>query len=108
MKVSIKKSLLEEAAKCVRCGSCKSACPVFDVLRREPSSPRGRVSLIEARLRGAEGMGEAYARHIRECTLCGSCLSACPKFVNVPELVLAARSVQSEGELIPRVFSLAA
>ncbi|MFZ3072005.1 MAG: (Fe-S)-binding protein [Thermodesulfobacteriota bacterium] len=108
MKDSDKKSLLEEAAKCVRCGACKSACPTFDILRREPSSPRGRVSLIEARYRGAEGMGDAYARHIKECTLCGSCLSACPKAVNVPELVLRARSVQSEGEIIPSIFSLAA
>lgn len=108
MKDSIKKSLLEEAAKCVKCGACKSACPTFDVLRREPSSPRGRVSLIEARLRGVEGMKDAYVKHIKECTLCGSCLSACPKGVNVPELVLGARFSQSEGEFIPSVFSLAA
>src|SRR3989304_4442179 len=72
MKDSKKKSLLEEAAKCVRCGACKSACPTFDVLRREPSSPRGRVSLIEARLRGVEGMKDAYVKHIKEWTLCGS------------------------------------
>ena len=108
MKDSIKKSLLEEAAKCVRCGACKSACPTFDVLRREPSSPRGRVSLIEARLRGVEGMKDAYVKHIKECTLCGSCLSACPKGVNVPQLVLGARCSQSEDELIPSVFPLAA
>ena len=108
MKDSIKKSLLEEAAKCVKCGACKSACPTFDILRREPSSPRGRVSLIEARLRGAEGMRDEYVKHIKECTLCGSCLSACPKGVNVPELVLGARFSQSEDELIPSVFSLAA
>ncbi len=98
---------IKEALKCVRCGACKSVCPSFDVRRREPSSPRGRVALIEASLKGEEGLGGMYVGHIKECTLCGSCLNNCPNGVDVPGLVMAARAEHVRREGLSPVASFA-
>lgn len=88
--------LLDIASKCVRCGTCKSFCPSYEVLRREGSGPRGRVTLAETSLReaGAKGtpFGPAYLKYVKDCTLCGSCHSNCPNDVDVPALIVAARS----------------
>ena len=90
---------MEVSERCVRCGICKSVCPTYDVVRRENSGPRGRLSIIEARFKGEEGFKEAYMKSVRECTLCGACFGSCPNGVNIPELILAARNeiVDREG-----------
>ena len=90
--------LSEEASKCVSCGACNAMCPTYSVVRREGTGPRGRVALIRARLEEVAGsiegsaFGDEYLRDIKDCTLCASCLKACPREVNVPELVLGARA----------------
>ena len=86
-----------EAAKCVRCGACRSVCTTFNALYREGASARGKVALIEAEVNaddsiGDTGLGDKYRRHIKECALCGACLSGCPKGVDTPSLVMAARA----------------
>ncbi|MDH4227457.1 MAG: (Fe-S)-binding protein [Deltaproteobacteria bacterium] len=91
--------ILKEAARCVRCGTCKSSCPTFAVLGKEPSGPRGRVTLVEARFSGEQGFTKAYVKDLKDCTLCGSCKYNCPNDVDVPSLVIAGRveSVEREG-----------
>ncbi len=97
--------LIEEAAKCVKCGKCKGVCPTYNVVRREGTSPRGRVALINALAKGEEGFGEAYKRDIKDCTLCASCHTNCPNDVNVPELVIGARVESAESNGLPFIAS---
>ncbi|MEK7842536.1 MAG: 4Fe-4S dicluster domain-containing protein, partial [Deltaproteobacteria bacterium] len=37
--------LSQEINKCVLCGTCRSVCPTFGVVQREPASARGKVAL---------------------------------------------------------------
>ncbi len=88
--------LLDIASKCVRCGTCKSFCPSYEILRREGGGPRGRVTLAETSLKeagmGGTPFGPAFQKYVKDCTLCGSCHSNCPNDVDVPALILAART----------------
>jgi len=88
--------LLAIASKCVRCGTCKSFCPSYEILRREGGGPRGRVMLAETSLKeagtGGTPFGPAFQKYVKDCTLCGSCHSNCPNDVDVPALILAART----------------
>ncbi|MEE9613384.1 MAG: (Fe-S)-binding protein [Thermodesulfobacteriota bacterium] len=86
------KEYTKELDACVRCGACRSVCPTFGVIGREPVSPRGKLAMMEARSKGEERFGEAYLSHIGACTLCGACMENCPKGVDVPTCVLAARA----------------
>ncbi|MBI5233376.1 MAG: (Fe-S)-binding protein, partial [Deltaproteobacteria bacterium] len=55
-------NLLESIDKCVKCGACKSGCPVFDVLRHESAGARGKLALIGANLKAELSSSEAYEK----------------------------------------------
>ena len=58
-----------DANKCTECGLCRTACPVFNVIKSETLSPRGKVMLLK------EGVEHEI---FFACSLCGSCAVACP------------------------------
>lgn len=90
--------LREEIDKCVKCGTCRSVCPVFRGVGREPASTRGRITLVGSYLDGETGLTEAYIRQVKDCTLCGACTSNCPSGVPTPEIIAAARADLAEKE----------
>ncbi|MCK5450006.1 (Fe-S)-binding protein [Candidatus Pacearchaeota archaeon] len=79
-------NLMEEVAEilelCIKCGRCKSLCPVFRVLREETVSPRGKVIILSDKI---------LDKVIFECTLCKGCEQKCPLNVKVCDAILKAR-----------------
>lgn len=81
---------LRSINKCVRCGTCRSVCPVFEEVGWESSSTRGRIMIMK-------GLGDdldACAGSIdslNTCTTCGICTESCPAGVNPVDLVESAR-----------------
>lgn len=98
--------LREELNKCVRCGTCRSVCPVFWILGRETASARGKLALIQSYLNGEIGLSETYLKHIKECTLCGACKANCPNGVNTTGIISAARADSVEKLGMPVAASL--
>jgi glycolate oxidase iron-sulfur subunit len=86
------KELIDDIDKCVRCGTCRSICPTTRVSGRETGSARGKLTLIDAYLKGEIGMTEAYLKHLKECTLCGGCRDVCPAGVRTTDIFTAARA----------------
>ena len=86
------KQLTDEINKCVLCGTCRSVCPTFGVVHREPASARGKVALCDAYLNKEIGISECFIKHMNECVQCMACQKACPNDVNVPDIILAARA----------------
>ena len=39
--------IIEHGKKCVRCGQCRSVCPIFTELKTEGFSPRARIFLAD-------------------------------------------------------------
>lgn len=89
--------------KCVQCGTCRSVCPVFDLLGWESANTRGRMLIIKSLLEG-RAPSEEVLSSLATCTTCGICAARCPAGVNPPEVVEAARAqlvkcgVVSEGQ----------
>lgn len=79
--------------KCVRCGQCRTACPVFVEKKTETYAPRGRVFLTqllqEQEFTDYHKAGEA----LKSCLLCESCSSQCPSGINVHHMVALSRSL---------------
>ena len=84
--------LKDEAARCVRCGTCRSVCPTFRILGRETACARGKLTLIRAYLEGGISLTEDFIRHAKECTMCGACRDSCPNGVDTTGIIQAARA----------------
>jgi glycolate oxidase iron-sulfur subunit len=95
------KTIAEIARLCADCGTCQSACPVYQSELSEPNSPRGKVNLIKA----VDDSRLAPNRHNRgllyQCLVCGGCESACPNGVEFNSLMITYRNRISRGRRIP-------
>ncbi len=95
------KELSQEIDKCVLCGTCRSVCPTFGVVQREPAGARGKVALCDAYLNKEIGISEGFIKHMNECVQCMACQKACPNDVNVPDIILAARAEIAKENGLP-------
>ncbi len=82
------RKLLDE---CVHCGFCLPACPTYQLWGEEMDSPRGRILLMDAALRGQIALGEPVVRHWDACLGCMACETACPSGVRYGRLIEQTR-----------------
>ncbi len=91
------------AEVCVRCGTCRSVCPAFEVLGWESRSSRGRIMVAKALQEGLSPDAEVLDC-LNTCTTCGICNEKCPAGANPPAIVqqarrgLASRGVMTEAQ----------
>ncbi|NWJ47641.1 MAG: (Fe-S)-binding protein [Chloroflexi bacterium] len=87
---------------CVRCGLCLASCPTYVVKGVETSSPRGRISILNAVNKGNLHLMDAgVVSQIYECLDCRACEAVCPSGVQYGKLVESARDL-IEKERAPR------
>lgn len=77
----------EIVKKCVKCGMCKSLCPVFGIMREETLSPRGKAMILDK---------ETYDKIVYECSLCKACEEKCPLEIKLCDAFRKARKVLVE------------
>jgi glycolate oxidase iron-sulfur subunit len=95
------KTIAEIARLCADCGTCQSACPVYQAELSEPNSPRGKVNLIKALDDGRLEANPRNRRLLYQCLVCGGCESACPNGVEFSSLMISHRNRVSGGRRIP-------
>ncbi len=83
---------LAEADRCVKCGLCLPHCPTYRLYADESESPRGRIALAEALLRGQLDPDPALQGHLDRCLLCRACEANCPSGVRYAALLDVARA----------------
>jgi len=94
-----------EALRCIRCGACLNACPVYRKLGGHAyesvyPGPIGKV--ISPLLRSL-----ATYKHLPQASsLCAACYEACPMRINLPKLLLALRDDILHAGLAPLTWRL--
>jgi glycolate dehydrogenase iron-sulfur subunit len=96
-----------ELAKCIRCGTCRSVCPVFQAVGNETATARAKVKLIEAVVDGRLELTPGLQARMSRCLLCKACVSGCPSGVRTDELFLTARRELAGRNGLPLVKRLA-
>ncbi len=96
-----------EIERCHGCALCKSAltttmCPTYKATRREHASPRAKANLLRGIITGALDPQSTYALAATKavtdyCIECGMCAVECPSNVNIPKLMLEAKSRYREA-----------
>ncbi len=79
--------------KCVRCGSCRQVCPVFNVTREEPSVARGKIFLADMVNKGKVKINKEIADFFNLCTTCLRCAEICPVMVDYEKIIISARAL---------------
>ena len=84
-----KEEIKEIVEQCVRCGLCKSLCPVLKVMREEQFSPRGKAIILD---------NNNFEKIVYECTLCKACEKKCPLDLKLCDAFIKARQVLVESK----------
>ncbi len=83
--------IYEETLKCMKCGLCRSVCPVFLETQLEPNVARGKIALVQALKEGDLEVTKILEDRLSRCLLCGTCAMNCPSGVRVDLIVAKAR-----------------
>ena len=103
---SLYTTLEKEALICARCGYCRSACPVYQVVGWESAAPRGKISMareIFAKKPAGE-IPDDFVKRIAQCTLCGACANECSTDIDTRKLWLELRQRIAELGKEPKAY----
>lgn len=84
---------LSDLSRCVRCGSCKAYCPIYDETASESMSARGRLALLYHFANGTLRISPELHDRIFVCTLCGACANTCPLGIDIKEIIYHGRAL---------------
>jgi glycolate oxidase iron-sulfur subunit len=87
--------------RCVKCGQCRSVCPVFKSVNRETAVARGKMALLQAALDAPGGLGPRLASSLSLCLLCGTCTASCPNEAQAHEAIRRARATLARDGGLP-------
>lgn len=97
----------QQLVKCIRCGTCRSGCPVFQACDNENTTARGKVKLLESVSEGKLALTPELQARMSKCLLCKACVSGCPSGVRTDELFLSARRALAAKNGLPLAKKLA-
>jgi glycolate oxidase iron-sulfur subunit len=101
------RDITDDFLLCNRCGTCRSVCPLFTVLREEWAAARGKVELAEAFFRDGK-LDPAKIQEIFDlCLHCMTCEENCPSGMRPDEIVMAVRAEIARRGLLPRIKRIA-
>lgn len=109
----ILRSEFREMLKCIRCGACLNACPVYRAIGGHSygSTYPGPMGIVLTNL--LDGMATSHPL-LDATTLCGACADVCPVKVPLPSLLRRLREIRAQKGLTPmpertamRVFGIA-
>lgn len=80
-----------EAHKCIRCGECRTVCPVFKEKSGERYTARGKIAIAEELAKGNLEFSGKVREAFDNCLLCTGCASQCSSGARADRVILAVR-----------------
>jgi glycolate oxidase iron-sulfur subunit len=86
-------TLSEETKRCMRCGLCQAACPLYAQTGKETLVARGKLALLNGLAQQMISDSAGVQERLTTCLMCGSCAASCPSGVKVVEIFLGGRAI---------------
>ncbi len=87
---------------CVKCGICRSVCPVFKEEKSEPFVARGHITLIQELIKGNLNFSDKLSKeYLGKCLLCTTCVESCPNNAHTDLAVITARTFVNKIHGVP-------
>ncbi len=90
-----------ELAKCARCGSCASVCPVFAEKNSEAYCARGKLLLAQGLANGTRKVTERLSEIFQNCLVCMACVKQCGNGVRMDRVIPVVREVLTAEGCLP-------
>lgn len=85
---------------CVKCGTCRTVCPVFKATGNESGVARGKIALLEILLNKETPFSNRTLDILNSCVVCGSCQHVCPREVEFIDIIeMAKEKVVKDGQI---------
>lgn len=93
-----------ELDKCMHCGFCMAACPIYKTTKTESGVARGKIGIAEAILAGELQIDDQeVVKMLFNCLVCKSCMQNCPTKVDFAQIILALRCAVVREKGLPWV-----
>ncbi len=93
-------AIAHEIEKCHGCGTCLSYCPTAMVTFDERATPRAKGNILRSVINGDLDAGYLADKEFKEvldyCFNCKLCLTECPTQIDIPGIVVEAKTVYLE------------
>jgi len=86
--------------KCMRCGECRSVCPVFQTTGIDTYSARGRMILVKGVIETRLDLSSRLLASIYSCTTCRACEVVCSAGVDVVDVIQNFRTVLTQKNIV--------
>ncbi len=85
---------IRDASRCIGCGTCLTACPIYGEDPKEMLTARGRNANLARLISEAEQQGLTEA--LSKCVMCGRCSLVCPQGIRNDHIVAMLREIAVE------------
>ncbi len=96
-----------ELTKCIKCGTCRSVCPVFQSIDDESYVARGKMRLVDNFINKKIDLTSGLEKRMSMCLMCKACTVGCPSGVNTYKVFLEMREYIAQEKGLPQVKRLA-
>lgn len=100
---SLLKVVNEEIYKCIRCGECRTVCPVFRETPSERYTARGKMQIAEGLAKGTLEFNDRVREALDNCLLCTGCANQCSSGARADRVIIATRQAFAKELGIPPV-----
>ena len=90
--------------KCSRCGLCQGVCPIYEEIKSENSTARGKLMQILGLKKGELKLNKKILQSLDLCLNCEKCKLNCPSGVNTTGVFFKERKLSFIGKILTSNF----